>query len=118
MAAPNMNGCLHLTDVHQNSPASFISPNCFLRYLIFCFPFRFPISSLSHFIFPFLVFPFHNLFYMGGGVVLKSIYICFVIFYTGADTGGGVYLVAPPRSLERKNPMGTNIGKSPISDNL
>ena len=23
MAAPNMNGSLHLTDVHQNSPASF-----------------------------------------------------------------------------------------------
>ena len=28
MAAPNMNGRLHLTDVHQNSPASFeIAPN-------------------------------------------------------------------------------------------
>ena len=25
MAAPNMNGRLHLTDVHQNSPASFTS---------------------------------------------------------------------------------------------
>ena len=30
MAAPNMNGCLHLTDVHQNSPASFVK---FIRYI-------------------------------------------------------------------------------------
>ena len=47
----------------------------------------------------------------------------------GADTGGGVCpsstpwpflggALEPPRGLERKNPMGTNIGKSPISDNL
>ena len=26
MAAPNMNGRLHLSDVHQNSPASFLGP--------------------------------------------------------------------------------------------
>ena len=38
---------------------------------------------------------------------------------TGADTGGGDFvLVAHPRSFERTNQMGTNIGKSPISDNL
>ena len=38
--------------------------------------------------------------------------------FAGADTGGDFVLVAPPRGLEIKNPMGTNIGKSPISDNL
>ena len=36
----------------------------------------------------------------------------------GGYRGGDFSLVAPPRGLERKNPMGTNVGKSPISDNL
>ena len=36
MAAPNMNGRLHLTDVHQNSPASFV-----IQLLEFVFFFNF-----------------------------------------------------------------------------
>ena len=37
----------------------------------------------------------------------------------GTDTGGGgIVLVAPPGGMERKNPSGTNIGKSPIFDYL
>ena len=36
----------------------------------------------------------------------------------GRIQGWDFTLVAPPRGLERKNPVGTNIGKSPIADNL
>ena len=40
------------------------------------------------------------------------------IMARGGHRGGYFTLVEPPRGLERKNHMGTNIGKSQISDNL
>ena len=36
---------------------------------------------------------------------------------TGADTGGDNGPIAPPGEFGKEKPTGTNIGKSPITDN-